>query len=315
MYVVTGSELRRLVPMTDAIDAVGAAFRALSAGETEQPPRISFADGTGLAMAARLDGGDAYKLVSLRPDNGARGLPTIHALVVWFDGVTGEPRLLVEGSALTSLRTGAASGYATQLLAAPDASTLAMIGAGGQAMDQVRAVCAVRPIERVRVFSPSGVSARALAERVEEELDVRACAAASAEVAVEDADVVCCATSATSAVLAAETVAGRVHVNAVGSYRPEMRELPPELLAAAEVLAVDEVAAALAEAGEVIDAVERGVRARGSLVEIGAVDVDPVELRSPTVFKSVGVAVQDWAICRLLDARITDGALSVDLAC
>jgi ornithine cyclodeaminase len=313
VFVVTGTELRRLVPMADAIAAVGAAFRALSAGATEQPPRIGFADGTGLAMAARLDGGDAYKLVSLRPGNRERGLPTIQAVVLWFDGETGSPRLLVEGSALTALRTGAASGYATSLLAPPEASTLAMVGAGGQALDQVRAVCAVRPIEQVWVFSPSGVSAQRLAERVEAELGLDAAPAASAAAAVEGADVVCCATNAESPVLEASVIAGRVHVNAVGSYRAEMRELPGELLAAAELVAVDEVAAALAEAGEVIDALQRGLLQESALQEIGRVDVAPNDLRGPTVFKSVGVAVQDWAMCRLLEERVSADALAVDL--
>jgi ornithine cyclodeaminase/alanine dehydrogenase-like protein (mu-crystallin family) len=307
VFVVTASELRRLVPMADAIEAVGAAFRSLSAGEAEQPPRVALAGGAGLAMAARAGTeGDAYKLVSVRPDNRGRGLPTIHALVVWFDGETGEPRLLVEGSALTALRTGAASGYATKLLAAPDASTLAMVGAGAQALDQVRAVCAVRPIERVRVFSPSGVSAAALAER----LEVDAQAMPSVAQAVEGADVVCCATNATDPVVPPLT--GRVHVNAVGSYRPEMRELPPELLAAAELVAIDERAAALAEAGELIDALARGVLTAAQLVEVGTLAGD-LELRGPTVFKSVGVAVQDWAICRLLSERIAAGAPELDL--
>jgi ornithine cyclodeaminase len=307
VHVVGASELRRLVPMADAIEAVGAAFRALSAGAAEQPPRVALAGGAGLAMAARAGAeGDAYKLVSVRPENRERGLPTIHALVVWFDGETGEPRLLVEGSALTALRTGAASGYATKLLAKPDASTLAMVGAGAQALDQVRAVCAVRPVERVRVFSPSGVSARALAER----LEVDAEAVSSAAEAVAGADVVCCATNATSPVVPALT--GRVHVNAVGSYRPEMRELPAGLLAAAEVVAVDERAAALAEAGELIDAVSRGVLEESQLVEIGTLGSD-VEPRGVTVFKSVGVAVQDWAICRVLAERVGADALSVDL--
>src|SRR5579875_1172801 len=131
MFVVSASDVRRLVPMADAVEAVGAAFRSLAVGAADQPPRIGLADGSGLAMAARAGAeGDAYKLLSLRPGNRDRGLPTIHALVVWFDGETGVPQLLVEGSALTALRTGAASGYATKLLAAPGASSLGLVGAG-----------------------------------------------------------------------------------------------------------------------------------------------------------------------------------------
>jgi ornithine cyclodeaminase len=320
VFVVTDSDLRRLVPMADAIDAVGEAFRSLSEGSSEQPPRIAFADGTGLAMAARRrrasdgdSGGSAFKLVSVRPQNRERGLPTIHAVALWFDGETGSPLLLVEGSGLTALRTGAASGYATRLLASPTAATLAMIGAGGQALDQVRAVCAVRPIEHVRVFTPTGVSARTLAKQVHAEFAIDARAAASVTEAIDGADVVCCATNATTPVFGPNTIAGRVHVNAVGSYRPDMRELPGDLVATAEVFAVDEVSAALAEAGEVIHAVRKGLRAEAEFVEIGTVSLDTAALRGPTVFKSVGVAIQDWAICRLLAARVALDAPAVEL--
>jgi ornithine cyclodeaminase/alanine dehydrogenase-like protein (mu-crystallin family) len=115
VFVVTARELRRLVPMADAVEAVGAAFRALSAGEAEQPPRVVLGEGAGLAMAARAGAeGDAYKLVSVRPENRRRGLPAIHALVVWFDGETVEPRLLVEGAALTALLPSESSGSAEQ---------------------------------------------------------------------------------------------------------------------------------------------------------------------------------------------------------
>jgi ornithine cyclodeaminase len=321
VFVVSDTELRRLISMDDAIDAVERAFRSIVDGSGEQPSRLGFGDGSGLAMMARRvdsdvdDRGSAFKLVSIYPGNRERDLPTIHAVVLWFDGETGRPRLLIEGASLTSLRTGAASGLATRLLAAPGAACVAMIGAGGQAADQIRAVCAVRPIERVRVFSRGGVSAGALASRLAPELPgVELAAAATVEEALEGADVVCCATDSVVPVLPAGGVSGRVHVNSVGSFRPEMCELPLDLLGRAEIVAVDQREAVLTEAGEIIDAVDAGVLAADDLVELGALAVGPPpEPEGVSIFKTVGVAMQDWAICRLLATRIGAGVPTVEL--
>src|SRR5262249_5174127 len=153
--------------------------------------------------------------------------------------------------------------------------------------EQVRAVCAVRPIDTVRIFSRSGTSAEHLVRRLAAELPgVRFEAAASSDDAVAGADVVSCATDAVSPVLGAGAIDGRVHVNAVGSHRPDMRELPVELLRGAEIVAVDEISAALAEAGEVIAAVENDPRFPEALVEIGALLADPPPSpRGITVFK------------------------------
>jgi ornithine cyclodeaminase len=312
--------LRSLVPMRDAIVAVEEAFVAVADGTAEQPPRLVTGDGTVLAMLARrsangaADGGTSFKAISVSQANRGSRSPTIHAIVLWFDGRTGRPRLLVEGAALTALRTGAAAGVATRLLASPTSSTLALIGAGAQAADQVRAVCATRAITEVRIFSPSA-SAERLVERLAGELpDVRLRRASSARAAVDGADVVCCATDSATPVLPADAVGERVHVNGIGSYLPTMRELPIELLARADVVAVDSRAAAMAEAGEIIDAVGAGRIAEEELVEIGVlVATPPPPPTGLTIFKSVGVAMQDWAICRLLEQRLPAGAQAVDL--
>jgi len=321
MFLVSDTELRRLVPMRDAIAAVAEAFVAVSDGSADQPPRMAFSDGSGLAMMARRSPGEAagdgaaFKLVTLRTQNRAAGLPTLHALVLWFDSEHGSPRLLIEGTSLTALRTGAASGVATDLLAAPEAATLAVIGAGAQAADQIRAVCAVRPIERVRIFSPGGASAPRLAALLAPELaGVELQSASSSAEATEGADVVCTATNAASPVVSAGAVAGRVHLNAVGSFRPEMRELPGELIEAAEILAVDQIEAAMSEAGELIAALESGARRPEEIRELGELLLAPPRAPSAlTIFKSVGVAMQDWAICRLVNERISPGSAEIEL--
>jgi ornithine cyclodeaminase len=311
LLVVRDSELRAIVPMVDAIDAMADAFASISSGTADQPQRVSTSDGGALAMLATRRAGNGArhgtvcKLVGISGDNRSRGLPSISASVIWLDAETARPTLLVEGTALTALRTGAASGLATRLLAADDASTLAMIGAGGQAADQVRAVCAVRPIRAVRIF----------ADRLADELpSIRFEAASSSGEAVAGADVVSCATNATAAVFESSSVEGRVHVNAVGSFRPEMRELPAELLRKAELVAVDETHAAMEEAGELIALVEDDPSFAERLVEIGSLVADPPAPRGITVFKSVGIAMQDWAICNLVEARIRDRAASGGIA-
>lgn len=321
MFVVTAAELRKLVPMPDAITAVADAFASVVDGTGDQPRRVAFSDGTALAMMGRrissgpTDAGTAFKVVSVGQANPRLGLPAISALVVWFDGATRRPQLLVEGSSLTALRTGAASGVATQLLASRTASTLAMIGAGGQAADQVRSVCAVRDIATVRIFAPSGVSGERLATRLAPELpETEILLARSANEAVDGADVICCATNAADPVIAAETVGERVHVNALGSYRPDMREVPTKLLARAEIVAVDEREAAFAESGEIIAAVAAGALPESAIVEIGELVLDPPKAPTGlTVFKSVGIAMQDWAICRLLSERVPPDARTIDL--
>lgn len=305
--------------MTDAIAAVEDAFASVVDGTALQPPRVVSEDGTTLAMMAGRSSngapyGTSFKLVSVWEPNRLRNLPALHALAVWLDPETRHPHLLIEGAALTALRTGAATGVATQLLASPAASTLAVIGAGGQAADQIRGVCAVRPIKEVRIVSRSA-SANRLVENLAPELEpVSLRAAASIFDAVDGADIICCATNSRSPVIPSGAVARRVHINAIGSYRPDMHEVPGELLARAEIVAVDSLAAALAEAGEVISAIEERQLARAEIVEIGALLVDPPSTPTQlTVFKSVGIAMQDWAICRLLSERLRPDTPHVDL--
>jgi ornithine cyclodeaminase len=314
MFIVSGSEVRRLVPMTDAIAAMVDAFTSIVDGTADQPPRMVSSDGSALAMMARRNGlvgdrGTAFKLISVRQANRTQGLPTVQAVAIWFGAETGGPQLLIEGATLTSLRTGAASGLATDLLAAPDAATLAMIGAGGQAADQIRAVAAVRKIREVRIFSQSGESASRLVGSLQPELpDMAISRVDSAAAAVADADVVCCATNSASPVITGEGLKERVHINAIGSYLPTMCELPDRLLGRANLVVVDELKSALAESGEIIAALEAGSLVLSDLVELGDLIAAPRPPDGLTIFKSVGIALQDWAICQLLSERVPESA-------
>lgn len=293
--------------MPSAIDAVRDAFVRSSAGRIEQPTRLALEGGKALAMLAsdRDGAGTVLKAVTVIPANRDRGIPAVQAVVIWFDGGTGAPIALIDGEALTALRTGAASGVATALLAPAEASVMAMIGAGAQAADQVRAVCAVRPIREVRVASRHLDRADSFAARLGQEMAPVRIVARTVREALDGAQVVCTATTSVEPLFAASDLGTRVHVNAIGAYTRDMCELPPELFADASVVAVDAIDAAMSEAGDLLRAMRDGRITRDRLVEIGTLASRP-ETAAPggrTVFKSVGVAAQDWALARLAVER------------
>jgi ornithine cyclodeaminase/alanine dehydrogenase-like protein (mu-crystallin family) len=253
--------------------------------------------------------GASVKLVTVMAGNAARGLPTIHALVAWFDAETGEPLAILDGPTLTAMRTGAASGVSTRLMARPDARVLALFGVGAQAVWQVRAVLTAREIDEVRVFSRTAARREAFAASLAQEFGpgVRVMAAASAEEAARGADVICCATTSFEPVFAAEWVASGTHVSGVGSFQKGMVELPPELFAAADVVAVDSREATLEEAGDLVAAIGAGLLDASRFVEIGTIEPGWAATRDPsaiTVFKSVGLAIQDLATAELVMANL-----------
>ena len=292
--------------MSEAIDAMRVAFGELSAGKAHLPHRVAVpASGGGvtLVMPGRVDVpfGLGAKIVSVFPNNAKRGLPAITGAVILLDAETGEVVAVLDGPSLTAIRTGAASGLATDLLARADASTVAILGSGVQARTQLEAVRCVRDIKSVGIWSRTRENAERFAEEV---LAVTGADGATPTVRVGDsavevareADVVCTATASTDALLGPNDVASGAHINAVGSFTPEMRELDPELIARARVV-VDQRAAAMKEAGEVITAVRDGLIKEADIVEVGEIVNDVASGRADqaevTVFKSVGVAVQD----------------------
>lgn len=270
MRILDAAASRQALPMPDAVEAM---FHAFS-GTAETPLRSIV--GPSLVMPGTLDGLMAVKVVSIVPGNPV-------GLVVVFDE-DGSPLGVVDGPTVTAIRTGAGSGLATKLLARDDASTLAMLGSGAMAFDQIEAVKTVRPIDRVLVWSRSIDHARRMAERVGGE------AVTDADEAVAAADVVSCATPATTPLFDPDAVRPGTHVNAVGAFTPEMAELAPGLLERAYVV-VDDVDAAAAEAGDLIRAGREPSATLRDLIEGRA----PAIGEDVTVFKSVGIAAQDVA--------------------
>src|ERR671918_460340 len=220
--LIDADELARLLPMRAAIDALERAFAEPELPEAPQRTVVAVAAGELLLMPAAGSAGVGVKLVTLAPDNRGRGLPFVQAAYVLFDPDTLSPRAVLDGTALTNLRTAAVSGVATRHLAGPGASGLVIFGAGATATAHLDAMVAVRPIRSLGVVSRSRGPAEALAARGRDRGLEAAVAGAEA---VAEADVVCTCTTSERPVFDGGLLAPGAHVNAIGAYRPDMREL------------------------------------------------------------------------------------------
>lgn len=303
MRILTADHIRAAITMREMIDAMREAFIALSTGTAQAPLRsaLQSKDGVTMFMPAYLSGAayGAVKVVSVYGENPTRHqLPTILASVLVYDATTGKAAALMDGTYLTAFRTGAASGLATELLARPDASILGVIGAGAQAGPQIEAVCAVRPIREVRVFSRRGADSF-VAELVSRLPDVKIIAVASADAALIGADVLVAATTSSTPVILAQHVKPGVHINGIGSYTAAMQEVAAEVVINSKIV-VDSRISALAEAGDVIVPLQHGqMKTEAIHAEIGEIAAGLALGRTAdseiTFFKSVGTAVQDAA--------------------
>ncbi len=322
MRILSRADVQRALSMKDAISIVRDAFVQLSSGRATVPLRVSVPiekhDGVTLFMPAHLHTSDALavKIVSVHNQNPAQGLPLIHALVVVIDAATGKPLAAMEGGFLTALRTGAASGVSTDLLARRDARVAAIFGAGAQGRTQLLAVAAVRKLERVYVFDAAPGQADKFVREMRGQPgvpnDLRA--ASSSTEAVRAADIICTATTSTQPVFSGNDLKPGVHISAIGAYTPQMQEIDETTLKRASKIVIDHHAGALAEAGDLILALKSGaIKASDIYAEIGeiAAGIKPGRERDDeiTFFKSVGNAVQDASVAR----AIYDAALRENL--
>ncbi len=312
LLYLSHADVRRALPMADAIEAMEAAFRQLSDGRVTMPGRshveIPEANGVVLIMPCYVAGTHhvSLKLLTQFADNGRLGLPLIQAVVVLADAVNGRLLAIVDGSAITALRTGAASGVATRLLASPSADTAAIFGAGVQARTQLEAACTVRQIKQVRVFDCCRPAAEAFAEDMSSRLGIPVLATSSVAEALAGAQIVCTATTSSTPVFEDRDLATGVHINAVGSWRPRTAEIPPDTVCRARVF-VDRRVAALEEAGDLVMPLREGrIPAEHVRTELGDLIANRAAGRQTrdevTLFKSVGLSVQDlFAAARALE--------------
>lgn len=302
--------IARALPYLELVDALAGAFAdgvRAPIRHHHEIPRSHPEPATLLLMPAwRQDRDTGVKLVHVCPGNESRGLPVVQGLYVLFDGPTGTPRAVLDGTELTLRRTAAASALACRHLARSDATTLLMIGAGALAFHLVRAHAAVRPVRQVLLWNRTLERARLLAERLAAEgLAVEIVADRTA--ALARADIVSCATLSREPLVLGRHLRPGTHVDLVGAFRPDMRESDDELMRRARVF-VDTREGALAEAGDILQAIASGaLRAEdlaGDLYDLCGGRVagrgDPAEI---TVFKSVGSAIEDLVAASLVLAR------------
>lgn len=303
LHVIDAAELERLLPMGVAIDALGEAFGAGRLPEAPLRSHVETRSGSLLLMPAHGDPGVGVKLVTLTEANPGRGLPFLHAVYVLFEGQTQAPRAVLDGAALTAIRTAAVSGLATRHLARPDARRLVVYGAGVQARSHVAAMRAVRPLDNVVIVSRG----RERAERLADEVSASGLVASVGEPGAErDADLVCTCTTSATPVVRGELLPPGVHLNAVGAYTPSMRELDAEAVRRCRVV-VETREVAMAEAGDLLLAIGEGVVSpEHVLADLGEV-VRGAAVRTSaedrTLFKSVGAAFEDLVVAAAVVGR------------
>lgn len=307
MLILNANEVRRALPMKDAISAMKDAYASLSDGTAAAPLRtrlpIPSRDAVSLFMPAYMKKESAealaVKVVSLYPSNPPRGLAYIQAAVLVFDPETGRAIALLEGSTLTAIRTGAGSGAAIDLLARKDSKIVAIFGAGPQGKTQLEAACSARSIVTAFIYNPTTTKAQAFVQEMagHENIPKDIRIAKTPKEAIENADIICTATGSKQPIFDDKNVKPGTHISAIGAYTPEMQELPIETVARARIV-VDSRATVMEEAGDIVKAVKAGLINEWNIhAELGEIVLGIKPGRQSddeiTFFKSVGNAVQD----------------------
>jgi ornithine cyclodeaminase len=310
MLVLNEKVVREALPMAHAIEAMKQAFASLSSGKAIAPLRTNLSllgkEAYCLVMPSFVQGQRedvlAVKIVSVYPHNRAQGFPMIHGAVLLFEANRGTPVAIIDGASLTAIRTGAASGLATDLLGRSDSHTLVLFGTGVQAHGQIEAVCTVRKIDKVWICGRS-VERKPSVDQLIQKVAGRGPIPSDVdftsdhEAALAEADIVCTATSSKSPVFSDSHLPPGVHINAVGSHCPTEHEIPIETVTRSRVV-VESRSAALAEAGELCLPIQQGLVSEGHIyAELGELVLNlkggRASVEQITLFKSVGVAVQD----------------------
>jgi alanine dehydrogenase len=311
--LLTESHVRELLTMRELVPLMQRTLAAFSAGGAVQPVRtvVPVRDHGGFlgVMPAYVTDQDALglKAVLLYPGNSSRGLPTHLATILLLEPETGVLLSVMDGRLVTEMRTGAVSAAATARLARPDAHVLALLGSGVQAWSHLEALCEVRAPDEVRVWSRTRAHAERFSAEARARFGVAVTVKASPAEAVRGADMICTVTASETPVLEGKWLAPGAHINAIGAARPEWRELDTQAVVASRLF-VDSRAAAVIEAGDIVGPMREGAMTEGHIqAEIGEVlaGTHPGRTgpREITLFKSLGLAVEDVATARFVYER------------
>jgi alanine dehydrogenase len=301
--LLSRNDLKELITVADAIQAVEQGFRHYHRGQCDVPVRkemrIDENQGMFLFMPAFIKSDNAFgtKIVSVFPNNLQRGLSTIQGIYMLSDPATGELLALMDGIFLTALRTGAASAVATKYLARRDAAILGIIGSGGQSAFQAAAICKVRPIRAVYVCDTNSQKAREFSEAASRDLNLPVTAVNSSREAVIRADILVTATTATEPVFNGDDLKPGTHINAIGYQSPASRELDTITMKKARIV-VDTYEGCMVEAGDLLIPIRKGELSKDDIyADLGEVVSGQKKGRSNdteiTVFKSLGFALED----------------------
>ncbi|WP_369231787.1 ornithine cyclodeaminase family protein [Streptomyces sp. R21] len=307
---LSSEQVQELLTTDAAIASQRAAFTALGDGTAELPGKIMhpsrFDDSVFFSYVSRLsaDTGAVAKFGSVNPGNAAAGLPTIHAVITALDPVTGQLAAVMDGTAVTTLRTAAASAVAFDALATADSTELGLLGSGTQALAHARAVARVRELRSVRVWSPHAGRRALAAQRLAAELGIATKAVDSAEEAVAGLPMVAACTLSSTPVVRGEWLAPGCTVVSVGSFEPTRSEVDAEVVRRAAAVVVDDPGTAAEHAGPVVDALRQGLLSPEQLIPLGGVLTGRRTARtSPddiVFYNSVGLGIQDaaaaWAV-------------------
>ncbi|WP_369190997.1 ornithine cyclodeaminase family protein [Streptomyces sp. R08] len=307
---LSGDRVTDLLDADAAIASQRAAFTALGDGTADLPGKIMhpsrFDDSVVFAYVSRLsaDTGAVAKFGSVNPANARAGLPTIHAVISALDPVTGQLVAVMDGTAVTTLRTAAASAVAVDALAAPDATRLAVLGSGTQALAHVRAIARVRDLTSVHLWSPNPERRTRAAETLAAELPFPVEPSATAREAVTAASVVAACTLSTTPVVHGEWLTPGCTVVSVGSFEPTRSEVDPDVLRRSAAVVADDPETATEHAGPIVDALREGLLTPDDLIPLGAVLTGRRAARTRpddiVYYNSVGLGIQDaaaaWAV-------------------
>ena len=319
MLLLTEADVRVLLPMQDLIDSMQTALASYSTGQVQQPLRTIMEVGASRSflglMPAYIPGSGALgtKLVTVFGGNAALGLPTHLATIILFDSETGAIRAIMDGRYITEARTAAVSAVSVRLLAREQASTLAIIGSGVQAHSHLEAISLVRPLKEVRVWSPTPEHRQRFAAGARALTEATVIPVSDARTAVADADLIVLVSASREPVVQSEWVADGAHICAVGACRPDQREMSTALVRRGRVF-VDSRGGALAEAGDIVIPLKEGAFEEGHIAgELGELAAGRIGGRSKptevTIFKSLGMAVEDVAAAQLTFDRAAERGL------
>jgi len=310
MLILSEPQVQNLIDLDELIAVLEQAHIQYSTGRAVMPVRLVVPlpqiQGRITSMPGYLNEDKALgmKIVTYFQDNPKRNLPAILATIMLFSAETGKMIAAMDGGYITAIRTACASALATKALANPDTPVLGILGAGVQARAHIRALARVRQLSRIKLYSPSGKSAQRIKTEVEPQCGVPIEVVHSAQEAVRDSDLLVTVTTAKEPIVKAHWLKPGAHVNAVGSHRPDLREIDGATLKRAKVV-VDSRAAIMAECGDILLALdEKSISEADIHGELGEVLAGGKTGRSSageiTLYKSVGIAIQDVATAQLV---------------